>query len=248
MGRKIFVSYKHNDMAVARIGGYPTTARKYVDILEQYFDEGDHIYKGEKDNEDLSDFKDTTIASHLRDKIFDSSITTVLISKGMKDSHIIEANQWIPWEISYSLKEMSRGGRTSTTNAMLGVVLPDENGSYDYFIQQSMCPCRCRIIRTDILFKILQLNMFNLKKTNLVRCSNCGLVINDHPHPSYIHLVTWVDFISNPNLHIETAIKIKEMQDKDDLYNITKEIVQPKMGQTLPYPNLHTPTQPGSAY
>ena len=220
MGRKIFVSYKHNDTAVATIDGHQTTARNYVDVLERRFEGGNHIYKGERDNEDLSALKDDTIAAHLCDKMYDSSITIIMISKGMKDPYRDEKNQWIPWEVSYSLKEMSRGGRTSTTNAMLAVVLPDENGRYDYFITNS-CSCGCRSYRAEVLFKILQQNMFNLKTPKLDNCLLCGKTIYRDQYHSYIHVVTWKEFLSNPNLYIETAIKIKEDSDS---YNITKEV------------------------
>ena len=222
MGRKIFVSYKHNDTAVAtEVGTQPTTARNYVDVLERYFEDGDHIYKGERDDEDISNLKEAAIADHLCDKMYDSSITIIMISKRMKDPYLNEKDQWIPWEISYSLKEMSRGGRTSTTNAMLAVVLPDESGGYDYCIQ-STCPNRCRALQTEDLFDILQRNMFNRKGlTQLTSCSRCDASSYDNQFPSYIHVVTWNEFISNPNLYIEIALKIKENSDS---YNITKEI------------------------
>ncbi|MDE3269237.1 MAG: TIR domain-containing protein [Pseudomonadota bacterium] len=222
MGRKIFVSYKHNDRAVAsEVGIQPTTARNYVDVLEKRLEVGDHIYKGERNNEDISGLKEATIADHLCDKMYDSSVTIVMISKGMK-AHLSESDQWIPWEISYSLKEMSRGGRTSATNAMLAIVLPDEYRSYDYFIQQSMCQsCRCSNYRTDILFEILRRNMFNRKNPTLTTCNLCGSKLYYDKHPSYIHVATWSEFISNPNHYIETAIKIKEDSDS---YDIVKEI------------------------
>ena len=159
MGRKVFVSYKHNDSNVESLRGFGSTARSYVDHLIEHR-LNDDIYKGEG-NEDLSAFKDETIKSRLKDKIHDSSITLVLISPNMVDSYKQESNQWIPWEISYSLKEITRSDRLSHTNGILAVVLPDRYGSYEYYVTQPCSACNSIQYKTNNLFQILQDNMFN---------------------------------------------------------------------------------------
>lgn len=218
MARKIFVSYKHHDSSVKPLKQFgATTTRDYVDLLEQYF-EGDHIYKGEKDGEDFGAFKDETTESHLRDKIFDSSITIVLISKKMKEFGISEDEQWIPWEISYSLREKNREDKTSTTNAMLAVIVPDEIGSYSYMVNHYPCVTQWN---TASLFKVLGINMFNRNKKNLILCTNCGNhhhTGNDH---SYIHPVKWDNFISDINGYIDLATQLNENIDE---YDIKKEM------------------------
>ncbi len=224
MGKKIFVSYKYADTLVERLSEVSleeqTTPRDYLNIFENTIENKDDIYKGESDDEDLGDLSKSTIEDKLKDRIRDSTITVVLISKGMKENSKSEKEQWIPWEISYSLKEISRGGRKSLTNAVLAVVLPDNCGSYDYFVQKDV-QCGCQTLIVSFLFPIMRKNMFNIKNPNTREC-NCGrsnVYFDDYP--SYIYTIVWKDFILSYNKYIDIAVSLF---DKRDRYNISKEL------------------------
>ena len=225
MARKIFVSYKYGDKSVKPLTESwfdTTTVRDYVTELQTILSDNNEIYKGENDGEDLSDFKDSTIESKLRDKIFDSSITIVMISKEMKGFWADEKDQWIPWEVSYSLRELSKNGRKSKPNGVLMVVLPDENGSYDYYIREKTCPhCDCRILMTSFLFGILRRNVFNNKDLLELDCTNHnGNPVYTGKH-SYIESVKWDDFKVSPTLYLDQCAELK---DKIDDFNISKVI------------------------
>lgn len=229
MGHKIFVSYKYADSNVKNISGcyYPAdTVRTYVDRLADYIAEtSDHIYKGEDDGEDLSKLSDDTIWAKLKDRIYDSTLTIVMISPGMRVTWKSDRDQWIPWEISYSLKEISRkniSGRmvSSFSNAVLAIVLPDRQGNYSYYTyNNNCCETKCRTLRTDILFKIMRDNMFNIKSPDAGVCNNNSKIY--HGDSSYITSVKWEDFVKDPEQYINKAYNI---QSKIDKYDITKEV------------------------
>lgn len=76
-------------------GSFYTAARDYVDEIQGLLAEEDHIYKGENDGESMESLAESTIGSKLGDKIFDSTITIVLISRGMRENKP-DKDQWIP--------------------------------------------------------------------------------------------------------------------------------------------------------
>ncbi len=222
MGKKIFISYKYADSDVASLPGHsfwnPTTVRSYVDKLEEYFDSTNHIYKGESDDEDLSYLSEDAIWEKLKDRIFDSSVTIIMISPNMRMNNRSDRSQWIPWEVSFSLKETTRNDRTSHTNAVLAIVLPDSFGSYEYYLTRTACGSTTH--HTDKLFKIIRENKFNIKSPNKQLCSQC-LCYHYYGNCSYIEATTWSDFIKMPNFYINQAI---ERQNNKYLYNIIKEV------------------------
>lgn len=232
MAYKIFVSYKYADGTVFQDPGIvkgkhnlwnayePVTPRDYLNAMSDILSEV-AIEKWEPDGEDLSQFKDGTIQSRLRDMIYDSSITIVLISPGMRDNHETEDDQWIPWEISYSLRESTRNGRTSRANAMLAVVLPDRHNKYDYCIERK--PCGVNLLKFDapFCFTIIGKNFFNNKKPDKYFCNQCKHEHYKGSGSSYIIYARWDDFKSDPQKYIERA---RVNQDHISEFNICKTI------------------------
>lgn len=233
MGRKIFVSYKYGDSLVGslnkhnlvHVGGQlhsiprNTIVRDYVDEFQKIVGV-DHINLGEKDGESLEEFSDSTIETKLKERIFQSSVTIVLISKGMKEVFKSEKQQWIPWEISYSLRNVRREDVLSQMNAVLGVILPDESGTYEWYYTSNLI-CQSVTHHTNQLFNILSKNMFNRKEKKFKECN--GQKIHIMAEPSFIKTIRWDDFMrtENYNLYIEKAIEIR---NNSELYDIEVNI------------------------
>ena len=223
---KIFISYKYADKCVRQNrsynnldwllgveGGNYLTARDYVThLMGQVLT--DHTNKAEKDNEDLGVLTEDVIQKKLSDRIYDSTVTIVLISKKMKEEQE-EKNQWISWEISYSLKEKTREDRTSYTNGILAIALPDENGSYDHAVVNKTCGLRSW--RTDSFFQIVGKNMFNKIDANHSDCRQCYSKHHHGTDHSYIHPVKWDDFVKDHNRYINIVLDLKDRLDEFDL-------------------------------
>ena len=220
MGYKIFVSYKYADDSIYPLSNplsilsfNRSTVRDYVDKVESYFEHTDNQYKGESDNEDLSYLPDDVIWERLKNRIYDSSITIVMISPNMKEPYRSERSQWIPWEIAYSLRETTRGDRTSHSNAVLAVVLPDRQHSYNYFTE----PFSYKrlggqsFFGKDSVFSIIRKNMNNKWMYDSSFFSSKGMYLISTGDESYIPSVTWDDFIKKPMYYVECAVQRKEM-------------------------------------
>ncbi|MFV5695421.1 TIR domain-containing protein [Flavobacterium sp. LB3P122] len=229
MGRKIFVSYKYADELVKDLKkkrlvlkegkfGYisrNTKARDYVDLLQDKIGK-DHINLGEKDGESLGNFSDEAIETSLKNKIRQSSVTIVLVSKGMKTSDN-EKDQWVPWEVSYSLRTVPTGGYTKQMNAILGVILPDETGTYDWYYKHNT-ECNCVTNFTGKLFKLLKDNTFNIKEKKFRECDETKIHITDEP--SFFKTIKWSNFMfgTNYNNYIDIAINIKNNKEQYDVH------------------------------
>lgn len=226
MGRKVFVSYKYKDTKVAKLDdayfeeidgrlqlNYRLTkARDYVNKLQAKIG-SEHINLGEKDGESLAQFSDKNIETSLKKKIRQCSVTIVLVSKGMKTTDN-ENDQWIPWEVSYSLRTVP-GENTKRMNAILGVILPDETGSYEWYYSSDL-NCNCTTHYTGKLFKILKDNTFNILNKTFRDCEGQKIYTNDEV--SFFKTVKWEEFMNYPNYYIEKSIEIKDNKEAYDVH------------------------------
>ncbi|MCI8733537.1 MAG: hypothetical protein HFE29_04345 [Clostridia bacterium] len=143
----------------------------------------------------------------------------------MKDTYTSDKDQWIPWEVKYSLQEETHKNSAgnpvrSSSNALLAIVLPDYNNDYSYYLQdKTCCSSGCRLYKTDFLFYILKNNTFNIKNPDNYNCATGSTIY--HEDFSYMSSVKWCDFIQNPEKYIDKAYDI---QSKINQYNICKEI------------------------
>lgn len=140
----------------------------------------------------------------------------------MRNPYQKESDQWIPWEVSYSLKEITRNDKLSHTNGILAVVLPDQYGSYEHFITQPCSVCDSRHLATNNLFPIIRDNMFNFKNIYQIEehCSSCNSTFYKGSY-SYIDAVKWVDFLSNKDHYLDKAASNRDSRQS---YEIIKEV------------------------
>ncbi len=201
MARKTFISYKYSEAQDLR--------DKILDALG----EDATYYQGETaDSPDLTDTSTENIKRNLTDMMYNTSVTIIVISPNLK------ASKWIDWEIEYSLKEISRKGRTSKTNGIVGVI-QKINGGYEWLVTKSKKSdgCVVRTIDDSKLYKIINKNRYN-RHDHAYACDECKTF--GQLDGSYISLIDEADFLSNPNKYIENAF---EKSEKADEFDLTKQ-------------------------
>lgn len=202
MARKTFISYKFSD------------ARGVRDRIIESLGNGASYYRGEtSDSPNLTDLKTETIKKKLKDMIYGTSVTIVVLSPDMLDS------EWIPWEIEYSLKEQKRGDVHSHANGIVAVI-KKANGSYSWIKTSNLQADGCNTLSYDLdkVPDIIKENRMN--QTPIVyACENCKSV--DRLTGSYISFISEDDFLANPSRYIENAYSKSK---KLDNYDVTKTV------------------------
>lgn len=139
MAHKTFISYKYSE------------AQSLRDRIIDAMGDDSTYYKGEtSESPDLTDISTENIKKHLRDMMYDTSFTIVILSPHMKES------KWIDWEIEYCLKLETRKNRTSRRNGVVGVIMK-VNGSYEWFKYTVQKPDGCKVnnYHTNLLYNII---------------------------------------------------------------------------------------------
>ena len=186
MARKTFISYKYSEAQDLRNR-----------ILCALGDDAVY-YQGEtSDSPDLTDRSTEAIKRSIRDMMYDTSVTIVIVSPNFAQS------KWIDWEIQYCLSEFARRGRTSQTNGVVGVI-QNHSGDCRWLVSYETRPdgCQARSIDPSRLYPIINNNRFNARHPVYV-CGNCKTF--DLLSGSYISLVEEGDFLHNPKRYIENA-------------------------------------------
>jgi hypothetical protein len=187
MARKTFISYKYSE------------SQRLRDAIINVLGDDASYYMGETaESPNISDTTVDNIKQSLRDMIYGTSVTIVIISPNYTKS------DWIDWEIQYSLSEYSRDGRTSKTNGIVGVIMKT-NGSYDWIVKNSNKDdgCTTRQIDNSKLSDAVKGNRYNLLTKDKYACSHCKSY--DQLNGSYIALIDEDKFIVDPSKYIENA-------------------------------------------
>ena len=201
MAHKTFISYKYSEARNLR--------NSIIDAL------GDDAiyYQGETSTSpDLSDTSTENIKKNLTDMMYDTSVTIVIISPNMKNSN------WIDWEIEYSLKNITRKGRTSHTNGVVGVIMKF-NGGYSWLKTTSTNGDGCTSSSYDEskVYSIINNNRFN-QNPKKYSCDTCKTV--NALTGSYIAYVEEETFLSDPQKYIDNAYDKSENDAAG--YDLTK--------------------------
>lgn len=193
MAHETFISYKYSDAVDVR------------DRIYKNMGEYAKFYRGENGfSPNKSDDSDDAIWNYLKDMIWGTSVTIVVLSPEMLQS------SWISDEISYSLKKISRDGTQSQRNGVVAVI-KKVNGSYDWFKYSVQHPdghiSNC--YREEKVFDIIKENRRNQDPPVYV-CEHCKTI--DSLSGSYISYIEEDEFINNMDKYIENAYQ-KSLND-----------------------------------
>lgn len=191
MAHRTFISYKYSEAQELRDA-----------IIDALGNDADYYMGETSESPDLTDTTTENIKNKLKDMMYSTSVTIVILSPHMKESN------WIDWEIEYSLKRITRKDRTSRTNGVVGVI-QKVNESYDWLksSKTNKDGHTTTIYKTEKLYDIINNNRFNQidKEYSCNECKSYNRLTG-----SYISIVTEEEFLNDPQKYIENAYQKSE--------------------------------------
>lgn len=186
MAHNTFISYKYSE------------AQDLRDRIIEALGEAASYYKGEtSDSPDLTDTSTENIKRNLRDMMYNTSVTIVIISPNIKKS------KWIDWEIEYCLSNYTRKGRTSHTNGIVGVIMKVDGG-YNW-LTNHLTNCHGTSVvnyKNELLYPIIYENHFN-SNPPVWHCESCKTF--NWLDGSYIEYIDEDTFLRDPQSYINNA-------------------------------------------
>ena len=186
MAHKTFISYKYSESLNLR------------DDIIGALGEDAKYYNGETGlSPNMSDDKDGTIWNYLKDMIWGTSVTIVIISPHMMES------DWIESEISYSLRKVSRDDTQSQRNGVVGII-KKVSGGYSWFKNTHTNDDGCKVVTYDEskVFDVIKNNRRN-QVPQKYSCKVCKTI--DALEGSYISYVEEDVFLKDPQKYINNA-------------------------------------------
>lgn len=195
MARKTFISYKYSDVVEGK-------ANNLRDRIIAKFGDDAKYYRGEDGyTKDLSSYSASYIKETLKEMIRDTSVTILILSPNMKQS------QWMNWELSYSLSEITRNERVSHSNGAVAVV--QKQPTYGILDGYAWFKTPWNSWDTNKAFELVRLNRDNKKVYAPYSLSD-----------NYIDIITEDTFLRDPFKYIEEAYTKSQNIDH---YNIRKQ-------------------------
>ncbi len=189
MARKTFISYKYSDVVEGKNNNLRDRIINKLGVNSRF-------YRGENGySQDLTSYSADCIKTKLKNMIRDTSVTIVILSPNMKLSN------WMNWEISYSLTEITRENRKSHTNGIICVVQkqPTYNGLMDGYAWMKKWSGEWDLNKC---FELISLNQNNKKMYSSMSLSS-----------NFIDIVTEDAFLRNPDKYIEEAYQKASSND-----------------------------------
>ena len=210
---RIFVSYNQNDKDVKSICYDFKGLKNYEEDLKTVFINYDQSENLVAERGNPANMTEEEIFAALDREMAGCDVTIVLLSPNMMDSDKPEREQWLPWEIAYSMNPSMRADPNVLPNAVLAIAVPDEDGKYDHVYDKGSN----RNIHLDCMPPIVRGNMLNIREPKIGMDGK--VVVTDDSN--YFPVIKWSYFHANSEHYIDLAVRHR---NNAQAYNLVTKV------------------------